>query len=100
MTVKSRPSEQLPDWAIEEPVRDLCHPKWVRTGWMWGPECPIEPGHGAMVDLKGGGWYCRHQYHDIDSTRTSWTDESLKDLAYERALRAWQERSKADQPTE
>lgn len=100
MTVKSRPPEQLPDWAIEQPVPELCHPKWVRTGWMWGPECPIESGHGAMVDLKGGGWYCRHQYHDMDSTRTSWTDESLKDLAYERALKVWQERPKDSQPTE
>lgn len=53
-----------------------------------------------MVDLKGGGWYCRHQYHDMDSTKTSWTDESLKDLAYERALKTWQERPEGEQPTE
>lgn len=103
MTVKSRPSEQLPDWAIEQPTKESCRPKWVRTGFMWGPECPIDSAHGAMIDLKGGGWYCRHQYHgspDIQKAKCSWTEASLQDLAYERALADWEARERNNQPTE
>ena len=93
MTVKSRPAESLPDWAIEAPVRESSRAKWVRTGWMWGPECPVEPGHGAMVDIKTGGWYCRHQYHDIDRSQAFWSDGDLVDHAYELSLKLWEERS-------
>ena len=68
-----------------EVLREHVHPRFVRTGWYWGPECPVVAGHGAMIDIKGTDrWYCRHQYHDIDLTRTVFSEEELIDLEFAR----------------
>jgi hypothetical protein len=85
MSVKTRPEEE--GIVGEEPTRDTVHVKWVRTDWYWGPECPVSPQHGCLVDIKGGpNWYCRHHDHDDSKVRAVFSDEQLQDYAWQQYL--------------
>ncbi len=86
-TPKRESARPEPDDAGSQILREHVYPRFVRTGWYWGPECPIIAGHGAMLDIKGTDrWYCRHQYHDVDGTRAVFSEEELVDLEFARLI--------------
>lgn len=74
-------SEELPEHLREAPAsREDCRVRWVRDGWYWGPVCPVDEGHGALLDLKGSEkWYCRHQQHQ---GRGVYSEEDLLDIEW------------------
>jgi hypothetical protein len=85
MAVKTRPEES--ELFGEEPTRETVRVKWVRTDWYWGPECPVSPSHGCLIDIKGSpSWYCRHQEHDGEKIRSLYSDGELQEYAWQKYL--------------
>lgn len=83
--------ESLPDHLRSAPTsRDEVRVPWVRDGWYWGPACPQDASHGALIDLKGSDkWYCRHQRHN---GRGVYQEANLLDLEWERLTSAEQQK--------
>ena len=81
-TKRSKP-EPLPDHLRTLPAsREEVRVDWVRDGWYWGPACPQDKEHGALLDLKGSDkWYCRHQAHIGTGI---YTETLLGDLEWQR----------------
>jgi len=84
---RHRAPESLPDHLKMQPAsRDDIRVPWIRDGWYWGPACPQEISHGALIDLKGTNkWYCRHSAH---IGRGVYTEDVLVDLEWGRVSSA------------
>lgn len=88
MTVKTRPEE-----VAEISLADVRVP-WATNGMFWGPECPVNKAHGALIDIKGSSvWFCRHQEHDVLGQPARFDEEQLQRLAYEKQVSGYTEES-------
>jgi len=67
-------------------TRDEVRLRWVSDGWYWGPVCPQDDRHGALIDLQGSEkWYCRHSAH---LGRGIYEESTLIDLEWKRITSA------------
>lgn len=75
--------EELPEHLRSIPAsREDVRIPWTRDGWFWGPVCPQNKEHGALIDLKGTDrWYCRHQGHIGSGV---YSEDGLIDLEWNR----------------
>jgi hypothetical protein len=82
----SRPQQEL---RVGQPTsREEVRVRWISDGWYWGPACPQDERHGALLDLQGSpNWYCRHATH---LGRGVYSEEQLIEIEWQRVISAAQ----------
>jgi hypothetical protein len=80
-----RTPEPLPESQRSEFTKADVRLRWAKSWVNWGPVCPLDESHGALIDVQGTSrWFCRHQDHDGSGVRPAWTEDDLLTFEWDR----------------